>query len=94
VLSIRQFDDNREHAKSADRLKEYSEDMWDSAMNGRITPEELTIESRRLQDAVFNNRRTSPLIFDWVYQRLVTRHEKEANKGADTLVEEAEKASR
>ncbi len=94
VLGIRQFDENRKYAKSADRLKEYSEDMWDAAISGKSTPEDLKAESRRLQDAIFDNRRTSPLIFDWLYQRLLTQHEKESNKGANTLVEEAESVSR
>jgi len=92
VLGIRQFDENLERAKVANRLKQYSEDLWEKALRGGETPEELTAKSRNLQDAIFDNRRMSPLIFDWIYQRLRTRQEEQANKGADSLVEEAEKA--
>jgi hypothetical protein len=92
VLGVRQFDENLERAKVADRLKEYSEDLWAEAISGRSTPEVLTTESRRLQDAIYDNRRTSPLIFDWMYRYLQTGHQEQANKGAETLIEEAEKA--
>lgn len=93
VLGIRMFDQNLQRARVADRLKEYSEDLWGDAISGRNIPEELTIESRRLQDAIYDNRRMSPLVFDWVYRHLRTRHEEQANKGAGALIEEADKAS-
>lgn len=92
VLGIRQFDENLERMKVADRLKQYSEDLWEEALRGGETPEELTAKSRNLQDAIYDNRRISPLIFDWIYQRLKTRQEEQANKGAESLVTEAKKA--
>ncbi len=92
VLGIRQIDENLERAKVAYRLKQYSEDLWEKAISGGEAPEELAAKSRNLQDAIYDNRRFSPLIFDWIYQRLRTRQEEQANKGAKDLVEQAQKA--
>jgi hypothetical protein len=44
------------------------------------------MRSRELQDAIFNHRASSPLIFDWVYNFLRRRMEEQMNAGADQLV--------
>ena len=46
------------------------------------------MRSRELQDAIFNHRSSSPLIFDWVYNFLRSRMEEQMNAGADQLVNE------
>ena len=46
------------------------------------------MRSRELQDAIFNHRASSPLIFDWVYNLLRRRMEEQMNAGADQLVSE------
>lgn len=70
VLAMRQYNEHKEYMESSDRLKEYIEKLWSNAIESKVTPEELTIESRALQDEIYDRRRRSPLIFDWVYQRL------------------------
>lgn len=43
------------------------------------------MRSRELQDAIFNHRASSPLIFDWVYNPGAALEE-QMNAGADQLV--------
>jgi len=89
TLAIKQFSEHNEAAARADRLKDYSEKLWREAVHGRLTVEEVTSQSRQLQDEIFDHRRRSPLIFDWIYQRLRDKHEELMNTGAEALVEEA-----
>lgn len=89
TFGIRQFNEHRESANTLDRLKGHSEKLWDKAVSGKFTPEELAIASRELQDEIYDHRKRSPLVFDWIYRRLRNTHEEQMNKGAEALVEEA-----
>lgn len=88
-LAIRQFYEHNDAASGAVKLKEYAENIWAEALRNTISPEELTTRSRQVQDEIYEHRRRSPLIFDWLYQRLRDQHETLMNKGADSLVDEA-----
>ncbi|WP_353931710.1 S-4TM family putative pore-forming effector [Okeanomitos corallinicola] len=37
---------------------------------------------------LYDNRRLSPLIFDWLYYRLKKQNEEEMNKGTKALIQE------
>lgn len=91
TLGLRQAREHREAAERADRLKEAPEDLWEMALQG-ATADELTKRSRQLQDEIYEHRRRSPLIFDWIYLRLRNAHEDQMNKGAQALVDEAMQA--
>lgn len=70
-----------------DRLNDEVKKLLDRARSG-AAEQELSIRSRELQDAIFNHRASSPLIFDWVYSLLRSRMEEQMNAGADQLVSE------
>ena len=80
--------EQREAADRADRLKDYIEKLWGNALKGNLAPMQLESESRDLQNAIYDHRRSSPVIFDWVYRRLRTAQEDQMNKAAETLVQE------
>lgn len=46
------------------------------------------MRSRELQDAIYNHRVSSPLIFDWIYNRLRSQMEERMNAGAQELVDQ------
>jgi hypothetical protein len=89
TLAIKQFFEHNEAAAGADRLRDFSQKLWGDALHGRLAVEEVTSQSSQLQDEIFDHRRQSPLIFDWIYQRLRNEHEDLMNKGAEALVQEA-----
>ncbi|KWT87621.1 MULTISPECIES: S-4TM family putative pore-forming effector [unclassified Variovorax] len=70
-----------------DRLNDEVKKLLDRARSG-ATEQEISMRSRELQDAIFNHRASSPLIFDWVYNLLRRRMEEQMNAGADQLVSE------
>lgn len=89
VLAHREYNEQMEAARSCDELRTHVESLWDAALSARIGPDELRVESRDLQDEIFDRRRRSPLIFDWVYSRLRHEDEELMNRGAEQLVEQA-----
>jgi hypothetical protein len=65
--------------------------IWSKALSGTDAAA-LTIESRSLQDAIYQHRERSPLVFDWVYFVFRSANEDEAHHAAEDLVRKAEKA--
>lgn len=65
--------------------------IWTRALGG-ASEAEVTGDSRDLQDAIYQHREHSPLIFDWVYYRLRATNEDEAHHAAEDLVARAKKA--
>lgn len=70
-----------------DRLNDEVKKLLGRARSG-ASEQEISMRSRELQDAIFNHRSSSPLIFDWVYNFLRSRMEEQMNAGADQLVNE------
>lgn len=64
--------------------------IWTKALGGADATA-LTAESRSLQDAIYQHRERSPLVFDWVYSIFRSANEDEAHHAAEVLVRKAEK---
>ncbi|KVU74717.1 hypothetical protein WK73_15140 [Burkholderia ubonensis] len=65
--------------------------IWARALDG-ASETDVKNDSRDLQDAIYQHRERSPLVFDWVYYRLRTANEDQAHHAANDLVEMAKKA--
>ncbi|SER72255.1 hypothetical protein SAMN02982919_02881 [Giesbergeria anulus] len=85
----------REHRKQSDTvetlttLKSEVDKLWAKALK---TPSsaELAQDSRNLQDAIYRNRTSNPLVYDWVYWLRRKLNEDLARHGAETLVADAQ----
>ena len=88
VLGIPQYKAHTECATRLDNLKKHGGRLWDKACSD-ANSEELTRDSRDLQNEIYNHRRTCPLIFDWLYTYLRKEHEDQMNKAADEMVKDA-----
>ncbi|OKS58516.1 S-4TM family putative pore-forming effector [Pseudomonas syringae] len=66
------------------------EKIWIKALGGADVAT-LATESRALQDAIYQHRERSPLVFDWVYSTFRPTNEDEAHHAAEDLVHKAEK---
>lgn len=85
-----------QHANAAASLTNLSgewEKIWTRALSGSNAAA-ITTESRALQDAIYQHRERSPLVFDWVYSWFRSSNEDEAHHAAEELVAKAEKALR
>ncbi len=88
VFWLRQYIEHNEAANRLDRLRENAEALLQEVINGRFTPQDLERESYSLQAQIYDNRRRSPLIFDWLYSRLRRKDEEQMNKGAEAIIQE------
>ena len=93
LLGYQQSRENKESAANLDRLRTCVEGLWANAIKNGDT-DELTDAARELQDAIYNHRRTSPLIFDKFYDCLKREDENLMNKAAEEYVKEAQDALR
>ncbi len=89
IFGLREYRDNNETAVTLRRLQTHAEDLWKKALAGKKTAEELELDARNLQDEIFDLRRKSPPILDWIYEKLKSNQENLMVKGADELVNEA-----
>jgi len=80
-----------ESAKRLDELKKHAETIWTIACRNLDSPE-LDSQSRSLQDEIFDNRKRTPLVFDWIFKKLRDKHEIQMNYSSEELVEEAKKS--
>ncbi len=90
ILAIRQFTEQTEAANRLDKLKDHAESLWSESCNGRARAT-LTNRSRALQDEIFENRKRSPLVFDWIFRKLRNDYDAQMNHGAEELAVEAKR---
>lgn len=87
-FSIKQHNDNLEAAKRLDQLVNFSHFLWEKALSS-FPIDEISDDSRKLQDEIYEHRRTSPLILDFIYSRFRDKDEMLMNRSSQILVEEA-----
>ncbi len=87
IWALRERNRHAATCELLDRLNEDVKKLFARSRNG-ATEQELSARSRELQDAIYNHRVSSPLIFDWIYNRLRRRMEERMNAGAEQLVNE------
>jgi|GEM_PF-277594 len=88
----REFKRQREAAGDAERTKASVENLWAIAIRGTMDESTMGQNSRAIQDEIYNRRRRGPLVFDWVYERLLPKYEDHYRAGADDLIRTAEEA--
>lgn len=82
-----------ETAKESDRLREYSESVWEDIVRGKSLEREIVRCSRELQDGILVRRREGAAIFDWVYRCLRRKQEEQMNVGAQAMLDQIQKTS-
>ena len=91
---IRQYKAHNASASRQERLKEYVNKLWDDTLEGKLSDTQLEVESRNLQNEIYENRSNNPLIFDWIYKILRNKQEVQMNKSAEMLLKEVKESDR
>ena len=65
------------------------EALWKQAMEKCLDDAEALNQSLLVQDALFDNRSRSPLVFNWIYHLLRKRKQQQMEFKAEELVKEA-----
>lgn len=76
-------------AKQLADLQASASRLWHAAVDRQLTDVTATHKARLFQDCLFDHRRASPLIYDWVYQRYRDPHQKGVSEVSRGLIEEA-----
>jgi hypothetical protein len=88
LLGVRQFVEQMEAASRLDSLREYSESIWNEALNRKPEPT-MTKKARGLQSEIFENRKRSPLVFDGLFKLMRSDFEAQMHHGVAEYVAEA-----
>jgi len=89
LICLRQY---REHADTASRLdflKDHALRLFDEACRNPEA-QNLADRSRALQDEIFDSRKRSPPLFDWIFKIIRTRQEVQMNFSSGDLARLAE----
>lgn len=92
LFAVRTISDNK---KSIIRLKHIIgeiDEQWQDIISGVEPHDQLLQLSNSVQHGIYLNRKESPLIFDFIYQRTRSEYESTMNRSAHELVQEYQKA--
>lgn len=83
AILAREYLTHSEASKRLVRLNSYANKLKESATHGKYSLEELLVQSRRLQDEIYEHRKNAPLIWDWFFNKLKERFEKLAKHSSN-----------
>jgi hypothetical protein len=86
---IKQSNDNKDAANRLNELVLYSVQVWSNALEKSYDDNTMIIDSRRLQDELFEHRKKSPLILNFFFKIFRDRDEEMMNRTSEILVQEA-----
>jgi hypothetical protein len=89
LWALREIMAQRDAIQADERGLSCVEALWKKALEQKLSPAELTVESVLVQDALFDARSRSPLVFNWVYRLLRKRKQEQMEHKAQQLVKEA-----
>ena len=88
VWGLRQYRSHEAVVDRQTRLKTYIMELWNKIKNDNLSEEILRVEARNIQNEIFDNRNSYPLVFDRIYKWMRGGLEDEMNVGAQKLVED------
>jgi hypothetical protein len=86
VFSVQQCRSNQQTIERLNGLLANADAAFQNAKNPSTSSTVLDDTARRLQDNIFNHRKSSPLIFDWLYDRYRASDESIMNVSCQELV--------
>jgi SMODS-associating 4TM effector domain len=85
----KEYIEHREAALRLNELVKYSQDIWDYVLENPEDYYKMKLNSRRLQDEIYEHRCKSPLILDKFYNLFRDQNEILMNRTSEILIEEA-----
>jgi hypothetical protein len=80
---------HRESASASERARQCLASTWKLATDGNSSPDVLLLDSRHLQDELFDRRKNSSRVPNWFYVLNRRELERQMRRGADELVKQA-----
>lgn len=86
AFTVSRYRENNSSLISLNKLYSFACDAWSKSINEKC--DGIKPLARQIQDKIYDNRKNSPLIFDWYYNLQRNKHEGEMNYSADQLVQD------
>lgn len=91
VVGIRNWKEHSDAADRLDKLRDHLDSMWKEGLSG-ASEEAMKVKSRALQDEIFDHRKRSVPIFDWLFKKFRDKFEERAYHAAELMAKEAKAA--
>jgi len=88
ILVFRQWAENGKASQRLDELKEFSKNVWQGVLSCTADERSFLESSRKLQDQIFECRKSNPLVFDWFYNLKQSRQQEEMSYSTESLIAE------
>lgn len=86
TFSIIQVQNNNSSIKSLERLKNIADEYWEKILSNTCDDSLLYDLSKKLQNEIFDNRKNSPLIFDWYYKKFRSSQQSDTDYTGEVMV--------
>lgn len=85
-FAIIQYRENTKSIKCTEKLKLKSDEYWESVISNANNLNVLDDLARKLQNEIFDSRKSSPLIFNWYYNRYKKNQQRDTDFKAETMI--------
>ena len=91
VFAIRQIQQNKKAIVSLGEMQQKAEAAWDQAIKSLVSSANLDEIARQLQDSLFLNRKTNPVIFNFIYEIYRSTQESSMRYSCNNMIKEYER---
>jgi len=88
IFSTRQWIDNNKAISQLTSLKELLNTTWEELLSGEKSDSYILERARKLQDQIYLNRKSNPLIFDWIYELRKSKQHENMFYSIDKMIDE------
>jgi len=86
IFAIRNWIDNKRAISQLKSLKNIVNKSWDNLLTMRESKSKLMERARAVQDQIYINRKSNPLIFDWIYEKHRPRQHESMYYSIDQMI--------
>lgn len=94
LYTTREIQSQRETCERLNLLMDKALSVWDDILRDTLSKTTLKEKAQEMQSALLEHRQTCPLIFDWIYNKLLKQDEEAMKKNTEYLVTELRDAGR
>jgi hypothetical protein len=89
LFGIRQWIEQRDSVARLENIQKVLGQTTAEALARTSLPEVYSVRSRLIQNEILDHRKSAPTIYDWIYNRMRGRHEKEMRWSAEEFIRRA-----
>ncbi len=88
LWAFREYRRQKDASDSLVKSQTFVNGVWKRMAREELSEQELSATARQIQDVLFENRSKSPMVFNWIYEKLRDQHEEEMRDAAVQFISE------